>query len=71
MNVTLTSCDGWDFSDSNNVKCRYEKDFSFFFVKKRIHIGCPGHIWYVNVNLIYADLHRLPHVGFATFFYWF
>ena len=29
---------------------------------------CPGHIWYVNDNLIYAHLHRLPHVGFATFF---
>ena len=24
---------------------------------------CPGHIWYVNDNLIYADLHRLPHVN--------
>ena len=27
---------------------------------------CPGHIWYVNDNLVY--LHRLPHVRFPTFF---
>jgi len=27
---------------------------------------CPAHIWYVNDNSIYA--HRLPHVGFATYF---
>ena len=32
---------------------------------------CPGHIWCVNDNLNYAHLHRLPQVGFATFFYWF
>ena len=31
----------------------------------------PSYIWYVNDNLIYATLHRLPDVGFATFFYWF
>ena len=24
---------------------------------------CPGHIWYFNDNLIYAHLHRLPHVN--------
>ena len=30
-----------------------------------------SHIWYVNDNFIYARLHRLPHVGFATFFYGF
>ena len=29
---------------------------------------CPGHICYFNDNLIYAHLHRLPHVRFATFF---
>ena len=23
---------------------------------------CPIHIWYVNDNLIYAHLHRLPHL---------
>ena len=28
----------------------------------------PAHIFYVNDNLIYAHLQRLPHVGFATFF---
>ena len=28
---------------------------------------CPCHILYGNDNLIYAHLHRLPHVGFATF----
>ena len=29
---------------------------------------CPNHTLYVNDILIYAPLHRLPHVGFATLF---
>ena len=29
---------------------------------------CADQIWYVNDNLIYAHLHRLSQVGFATFF---
>ena len=28
---------------------------------------CRGHIFYVNDKLIYAHLHRLPHVGLLHF----
>ena len=30
---------------------------------------CPCHILYVNDNLLYAHLHRLHHLRFATFFF--
>ena len=30
---------------------------------------CPGNIWYVNDNLIYAHVHRLPHVEICYTFY--
>ena len=40
---------------------------------KTKYTGCPkkicrGYIWYVNDNLIYTHLHRLPYVGFVLFF---
>ena len=39
------------------------------YVIQAVPKKCPGHIWYVNDNLIYAHLYRLPHVGFATLFF--
>jgi len=46
--------------------------FAMFGKRQNINRGPnkmgPLHIWHVNENIIYANLNRVPHVGFAFFF---